>query len=379
MGCSLAGCLASHAVGVPAWSVDCPTHIAASLGRRLGRELPWLLQTIDIATAFEVIMVGQRAAKPAVLNLLPLGMGLTFGLPAHLLEISRSAVAWWYRWFARVMGAAAILMMISVTLHAVVRRHCQVAMKIHYLLPVTAMVALWYHTWDQGPESRWQVVGTGALWIVLSVVAVSHAIFVQQYWSAGRPTVTICPFHELLRMDITVSSHWYIRWGQNIYLWVPHAGFRSCFLLQLFYVVYWDDPPGPRILHIQTWPRASSLSTRLYLRERLYQRRQPALFSLFGTIVSIAEDIGMLQVLPYIRMLVQASEQRRVMVRKLKIVWQMQDFDHQCWLGDWMQDLLDLDLSEFKILEFHLYYLTKATSVNPVTGSESESSCVKGH
>ncbi|GKZ63587.1 hypothetical protein AnigIFM49718_001211, partial [Aspergillus niger] len=130
MGCSLAGCLASHAVGLPAWSVDCPTHIAASLGQRLGRELPWLLQTIDIATALEAILVGvllganivlllvsahgwadvqQRAAKLAVVNLLPLGMGLTFGLPAHLLGISRSAVAWWHRWFGRVMAAHSLL------------------------------------------------------------------------------------------------------------------------------------------------------------------------------------------------------------------------------------------------------------------------------
>ncbi|GLA21807.1 hypothetical protein AnigIFM62618_001656 [Aspergillus niger] len=409
------------------WTVQ--RHIAASLGRRLGRELPWLLQAIDIATAFDAILVGmllganiilllvsahgwadvqQRAAKLAVLNLLPLGTGLTFGLPAHLLGISRSAVAWLHRWFARVMAAhsllhgaiaiaradkpipsmrhdwvpllaaAAILMIIPVTLHVVVRRHCQVAMRIHYLLAVTAMVALAYHTWDQGSESRWQVVGVGALWIVLSAVAVSHAVFVQQRWSAGRPAVSIRPFHELLRMDITVSPHWHIRPGQYLYLWLPHAGFRSCFQLQPVYVAYWDDPPGPRILYVLTRPRASSLSTRLYLREWLHQRRQPALllgpygrsidFSLFGTIVFIVEDIGMLRVLPYIRMLVQASEQRRAMVRKLKIVWQMQDFDHQCWLGDWMQGLLDLDRGEFKILEFRLYYLRKGTSVNPGDG-----------
>ncbi|OJZ80327.1 hypothetical protein ASPFODRAFT_89318, partial [Aspergillus luchuensis CBS 106.47] len=77
------------------WTVQ--RHIAASLGRRLGRELPWLLQAIDIATAFDAILVGmllganiilllvsahgwadvqQRAAKLAVLNLLPLGTGL---------------------------------------------------------------------------------------------------------------------------------------------------------------------------------------------------------------------------------------------------------------------------------------------------------------
>ncbi|KAI2854330.1 hypothetical protein CBS76997_11209 [Aspergillus niger] len=84
--------------------------LIARLAHRLGR---WT--TIDISTAFEVILVGvllganivlllvsahgwadvqQRAAKLAVLNLLPLGTGLTFGLPAHLLGISRSAVLW---------------------------------------------------------------------------------------------------------------------------------------------------------------------------------------------------------------------------------------------------------------------------------------------
>ncbi|KAI3053325.1 hypothetical protein CBS147353_11501 [Aspergillus niger] len=409
------------------WTVQ--RHIAASIGRRLGRELPWLLQAIDIATALEAILVGvllganivlllvsahgwadvpQRAAKLAVLNLLPLGTGLTFGLPAHLLGISHSAVAWSHRWVGRVMAAhsllhgaiaiaraenpiaslrhdwvpllaaAAVLLMIPVTLHAVVRQHCQVAMKIHYSLAVTAMVALAYHTWDQGSESRWQVVGAGALWIVLSAVAVSHAVFVQQRWSAGRPALTICPFHELLRMDITVSPNWHIRPGQYVYLWLPHAGFCSCFQLQPFYVAYWDDAPGPRILYVLTRPRASSLSTRLYLREWLHQRRQPALllgpygpsidFSPFGTIVFIVEDTGILRVLPYICMLVQASEQRRAMVRKLKIVWQMQDFDNQCWLGDWMQDLLDLDRGESRILEFRLYYLTKRTSANPGDG-----------
>ncbi|RDH26443.1 hypothetical protein BDQ94DRAFT_176377 [Aspergillus welwitschiae] len=255
--------------------------------------------------------VQQRAAKLAVLNLLPLSTGLTFGLPAHLLGISRSAVAWLHRWFARVMtahsllhgavaiaradkpipsmrhdwvpllAAAAILTMIPVTLHVVVRRHCQVAMRIHYLLAITAMVALGYHTWDQESQYRWQV----------PPASVHDSTSVNGYTSVD--SLHCC-------------------WGHT------------------------------------------------------------ADFSLFGTIVFIVEDIGMLRVLPYIRMLVQASEHGRAMGSERIL-------DHQCWLGDWMQDLLDLDCGGFKILDFHLYYLTKTTSVNPVTRSESESNYVKGH
>ncbi|KAH2323382.1 hypothetical protein KXW87_008817, partial [Aspergillus fumigatus] len=36
-------------------------------------------------------------------------------------------------------------------------------------------------------------------------------------------------------------------------------------------------------------------------------------------------------------------EQHQVMVRKLRIVWQMDDFK------DWMQELLDLDRGKFKV------------------------------
>ncbi|RDH26530.1 hypothetical protein BDQ94DRAFT_164415 [Aspergillus welwitschiae] len=80
------------------------TRLAYQLGRCRG-------SSIDISTAFEAILVGvllganivlllvsahgwahvqQRAAKLTVLNLLLLGMGLIFGLPAHLLGISQT-------------------------------------------------------------------------------------------------------------------------------------------------------------------------------------------------------------------------------------------------------------------------------------------------
>ncbi|RDH26940.1 hypothetical protein BDQ94DRAFT_164054 [Aspergillus welwitschiae] len=103
------------------------TRLVYNLGRWT---LPWLLQTINIATALNGILVRvllganslnllvsahswadvqQRAEKLAVLNLLPLDTGLTFGLPAHLRGIRRSAVVWSHRWFGRVMAAHSLL------------------------------------------------------------------------------------------------------------------------------------------------------------------------------------------------------------------------------------------------------------------------------
>jgi hypothetical protein len=38
------------------------------------------------------------------------------------------------------------------------------------------------------------------------------------------------------------------------------------------------------------------------------------------------EDITIIYILPFIRMLVLASEQRQAMVQKLRIMWQIDDF-----------------------------------------------------
>ncbi|KAH1970530.1 hypothetical protein KXW88_003817, partial [Aspergillus fumigatus] len=53
--------------------------------------------------------VQRSAANLAVFNLVPLYMGLTFGLPTHLLGISRSSFAWMHRWFGRMAVAHSLL------------------------------------------------------------------------------------------------------------------------------------------------------------------------------------------------------------------------------------------------------------------------------
>jgi hypothetical protein len=70
---------------------------------------------------------------------------------------------------------------IPVTLHPIVRRHSKVAMKIHYLLAITAMAALSYHTQDQQSNCRWYLVGAGVLWVMLSVASGAHAI-IKKRW-----------------------------------------------------------------------------------------------------------------------------------------------------------------------------------------------------
>lgn len=192
------------------------------------------------------------AANLAVSNLIPLCIGLSFGRPTDLLGINRSSFACMPRWFGRmavahsllhggsiivradelilslrrsriallvsmqsrcsttkaarplranganrIQAAASVISIIPVTLHPIVQRHSQVAMKIHYLLAITAMAALSYHTQDRRSNCRSYLVAAGVLCVVLSVASGVHSI-IKKRWGYAWPTVTLRPFHELL-------------------------------------------------------------------------------------------------------------------------------------------------------------------------------------
>jgi hypothetical protein len=236
-----------------------------------------------------------------------------------------------------MQAAAALLSTVPVTLHPIIRRHSQAALKIHYVLAITAMAALSYHTWNQRSSCRWYLAGAGILWAVLSMAAGVHAIIMKR-WGYAWPAVTLRPFHELLRLEIIVPAHWTVQPGQWVYLWLPRASLWTCFQLPLLYVSLWDDTPKQRTLYILVRPQSATLYDRLYMEESLHDCRHSALllgpygqcvdFTAFGTILFIVEDIAIMRVLPFIRMLVLASEQRRAMVRELRIVWQMDDFSN---------------------------------------------------
>ena len=209
-------------------------------------------------------------------------------------------------------------------------------MKAHYLLAVTVMGALAYHVRNQRSDCHWYLGGAVVLWTVLSVAAIFNAVFLKKRWGHPWPRVIVTPFQGLLRLEIAVPIHWNIEPGQYVYIWLPHAGLPARLQLAVFYVAFWDDTNEQRTLHILTRSQASSLASQLYVKESMHGAKRRALmlgpygkpfdFPMAGTILFIVEDIGIVRVLPLIRMLVQASEQRQAMVRKIEIVWQMDDF-----------------------------------------------------
>jgi hypothetical protein len=104
--------------------------LTISVRRCAGAQTPLLVRWLDMSTISELFLVmlllaanalllvfsthrwadiQRRAANLAVFNLIPLCTGLTFGLPTHLLGISRSSFAWMHRWFGRMAVVHSLL------------------------------------------------------------------------------------------------------------------------------------------------------------------------------------------------------------------------------------------------------------------------------
>ncbi|OQE65759.1 hypothetical protein PENNAL_c0198G09455, partial [Penicillium nalgiovense] len=245
----------------------------------------------------------KRAGSLAVINLVPLCTGISFGLPADLLHVDRQMLAWFHRWIGRICvlhslfhcsllvaaartmnlvtprhifpiaAGCALVLVIPVTCAAVQRRYLQFAMKCHYLLAATAIGTLIYHLVERRSLYRWYL------------------------------------------------------------LWMPRAGFRAFFQLPRFYVAFWENGPTQRIVRMVAEPQPG-LTQKLYYQALKSPAKQsvmilgpyghPLDFYRFGTILFVVEDIGFFRALSYIEMLVEASCRREVMVRKLEVLWKRQ-------------------------------------------------------
>ncbi|CAG8235185.1 unnamed protein product [Penicillium salamii] len=363
--------------------------------------LPTGLRWIDISTyhqgiaiviMFTVNIIGltlridswneaQRRAGPfAIIHLIPLCTGLTFGVPADILRLDRQVMAWCHRWIGRlcvmhsllhgsvlvpVVRASALLtaghvvplaagcclvLIIPLTHARVLRHHMQFAMKSHYLLAVVAMSGLAYHLIEMQSVYCWYLLGGVCLWLLFSLVACVMTLFAHRPWRSLRHEVKLSAFNELLWLDVALPRHRAIYPGQYVQLYFPRAGLRARLQFVSLYVGFWEESATGRTLHMVARPQ-SGLTWRLYegLRrrpvthangncysEKSHQvRKQPVIIfgpygqphnlHSFGTVVFVVEDIGFYRTLSYIEMLVQASRDRKAMIRKVEVLWEVED------------------------------------------------------
>ncbi|CAG8359722.1 unnamed protein product [Penicillium salamii] len=335
--------------------------------------------TLRIASWNEV---QRRAGSFAIIHLIPLCTGLTFGLPADILHLDRQVMAWCHRWIGRLcvmhsllhgsvlvpivrasslktaehivpLAAGCCLVLIVPLTHArVLRHHMQFAMKCHYCLAAVAISTLAYHLIERQSVYRWYLLGGVCLWLIVSLGACVMTLFAHRRCRSFRHEVELSAFNGLLWLDIALPRYCVIYPGQYVQLCFPQAGVRARLQFVSLYVGFWEESATGRTLHLVVRPQ-SGLTRRLYesLRRRHLKHidgdgknypgkahqitKQPVIvfgpyghthnLDSFGTILFVVEDIGFYRTLSYIGMLVQASRDRRAMIRKVEVLWEVED------------------------------------------------------
>ncbi|KAJ5500673.1 hypothetical protein N7453_009724 [Penicillium expansum] len=291
----------------------------------------------------------KRAGSLAVINLIPLCTGMSFGLPADLLHVDRHMLAWFHRWVGRICvlhsllhcsllvsvartttlanpqyivpiaAGSALVLVIPVTCGAVQRRHMQFAMKCHYLLTVTAICALIYHLLERQSLYR-------------CAVACMMAVWNQKPWKSSRNEVIMNSVSQFLWLDITLPS------TDRSVLAIRMVAEPQIGLTRKLYHDALESPSRQPVMVLGPYGH-------------------PLNFYRFGTILFVVEDIGFFRALSYIEKLVQASRKREVMVRKLEVLWKRRvgTDGYPKWVNKWIEQLFHLDRKGFCILQFSIY------------------------
>ncbi|KAJ5642499.1 hypothetical protein N7490_006499 [Penicillium lividum] len=315
----------------------------------------------------------RRAGSLAIIHIIPLCPGINFGFPADLLHLDRQVLAWFHRWIGRICVLHALLhgslvvsiariSILAIPSHLIPMIGGQFALKSHYVLMAIAISGIAYHLVQRRSAYRWVLLGAISLWLVCSLSVCMRVIFTRRQ---SQAVISTCD--GTLWLDITLPLKRTVRSGQYMQLWMPSAGFRAFMQLPLFYVVICecDDPSGEPTARMVARPQPG-VTSNLYRIAKDSPKRQsvkllgpygrPLDLSRFGTIVFVLEDIGLFRALSYIKMLVEASQKREVMVRRLDILWQRDEtFEDPPWFETWRQQLLDLDWQGFDILLFRIY------------------------
>ncbi|KAJ6033793.1 hypothetical protein N7460_000289 [Penicillium canescens] len=226
----------------------------------------------------------------------------------------------------------------------------QFAMKCHYILAAATMSALAYHLIERQSMYRWYLLGGVCLWLLSSLVDCMTTLFAHRPWRSFRHEVELSAFNQLLWLDVVLPRHRMIYPGQYVQLHFPRAGFRARLQFISLFVAFWEESATGRTLHMVARPQPG-LTLRLYegvkqrhvrdargniQREKLHQvTKQPVIvfgpyghyhnLNTFGTIIFVVEDIGFYRILSYIEMLVQASRDRKAMIRKVEVLWEVED------------------------------------------------------
>lgn len=210
----------------------------------------------------------------------------------------------------------------------------QFTFHLHGIVGLLATGSLWIHLQRQSSWSRWALLGGWGLHSVLTAWP-----WIRSGWRLRRegwPRVQVDAIHGVLQLQVPVPRDWVYIPGQSIRLWCRDLGFRARWRLVPFTIANRTHDDHQDTLYLYTRPL--SYGPMMHLEPSRHPRTaafhalvlgphgRPHDLRRFGTVILIASDVGIAEVLPYVQTLIDASRRRDAMVRRIHLIWQVADY-----------------------------------------------------
>ncbi|KIW36230.1 uncharacterized protein PV06_11478 [Exophiala oligosperma] len=339
---------------------------------------------------------GRRAGTLSVINLGPLLSGLHLNFLADLLGLSVGAIRAAHRTVSFVaFGLAAFHVIVAaVTERALFRRELEkpfvviaalafciliitprrlvqkasyeIFIRLHQILSLLCAASIWQHLSSVRCPDRLYLL------IFLALMAVAFAceavlVLVRNGWSfLKRSRVTVTNSCGMLKVKVHLCKPLKIEPGQYINLWMPSVGLGAFWQSHPFMVASWSTE-AQEYLEIFIQPRRG-------LTRDLHHIARPdgpfvckwAMFSgphgntvavgEYETVVLIADGVGIASQVPYLKKLIHGYHNRRVITRRIHLIWQISDIDVGIAAQPFVNDVLDEDkLESGGILQVSIY------------------------
>ncbi|KAH8432446.1 NADPH oxidase family protein [Aspergillus melleus] len=217
---------------------------------------------------------------------------------------------------------------------------------MHYLLALTALVALWRHVRLQKAFAQMYMIVGSAILVGTTILHVATLLIRNVTFNQFGSRAKVFRAKDSAQIIVPVNRPFTVHAGMTVYVWMPGVSLLSAFQCHPFSIAWWE---------VNDQGKASSISLLVQKKDgftrRLIEHQakefltfldgpygEPIDLSSYSNILLVASGIGIAAQVPYIRELLSHRP------KSIFVAWELDD---KYWVYQWMDKLLSQDQGSY--------------------------------
>ncbi|KAI9717974.1 MAG: hypothetical protein M1828_007010 [Chrysothrix sp. TS-e1954] len=275
------------------------------------------------------------------------------------------AICLYLRASTRRVGTPMLVLLIAILIHSLLlirRRLYELFLKLHLLGAIGLLAMLWAHIELRRGLAAACLLTSSLLWALQTLWWLAYLIY--QNSGSGRSVLSIVGFDEeyterqhAVQVWISLKHPWKVLPGQYIYLTIPRYARQDFGLPQAHpYLILWDEDEDNavggcrKIVLLIASARGFSNNIRFgrqggstVLLDGPYGHSHD--FTSYDTVFFMASGVGIAAHLLHMRRLLRAYYDRTCRIRRISLVWLVEEHGQEQWAIGILRQMLETDKS----------------------------------